>query len=128
MIVPGRKYTYAQLEQIRAQHPDAARAWAAKGYAWRMDLDGTMMLVHWRDTTNSRTHGEMPERAFNPANPDPFRLDELPPIVKRTPQERIASLMAKISEDVRAGRVLTLDKTREITGDKKADVADGEVG
>lgn len=127
-IVPGKKYTYAELEKIRMQDPLAAAKWSKKGYAWRQDMDGTMMLVHWKQTTNTRTHGELPTRGFASVDPDPFRLDELPPIVKRTPAERLDSLMAKISEDFKAGRVFTLDETnKNRPGRPKADRLDGEV-
>ena len=132
MIVPNRKYTYAELEQIRQRHPDLAAKYAKAGYVWRMDLDGTMMMVHQSQATEGggRFGGpaNKPMREFATTNPDPFNTDELPPIRKRTPQERLASLMAKISEDFKAGRVFTLDETNmNRPGRPKADRLDGEV-
>jgi len=129
VIVPGRKYTFQELELIRQQHPDAAREWSAKGYAWRFELDGTAMLVHWTQATGGGgAFGQAPERPLREfAGPAPeLRSEDLPRIVKRTPQQRLASLMAKVDEDIKAGRVLRLDKAREITGDKNADVSEAE--
>lgn len=136
MIVPNRKYTFAELEKLRAQYPDLARVYARHGYVWRMDLDGTMEMVHYTKATGGGGSfgqpAERPMREFA-ATGDPFNLDELPPIRKRTPQERIDSLMSKVSEDFKAGRVLTLDevnthregraKATELTGEVVKEVA-----
>ena len=47
-IVPGRKYSFAELEALR-DNPEFAN-WAAKGYVWRQALDGTLQLVHWSNS------------------------------------------------------------------------------
>ena len=44
-LVPGQKYTFSQMEAFRAD--PAFADWAATGYVWEQDLDGTMRLVHW---------------------------------------------------------------------------------
>ena len=125
VIVPNRKYTFAELEAIRAKDPVAAANWSAKGYAWRFDLDGTAMLVHWTQATGGGgSFGgpqERPLRGFASTEADPFNKADLPKIVKRTPQQRVASLLEKVDDDMKRGRVLGLDKAREITGDKDAD-------
>jgi hypothetical protein len=128
MIVPNRKYTYAELEKLRAEHPDLARVYARYGYVWRMDLDGTMEMVHWTKASNGGAGAPLPDREFVTTNPDPFNKADLPPIVKRTPQERMESLMAKVAPDIKAGKVLTLDElNRNRAGRPEARELTGEV-
>lgn len=106
----GRKYTYAELAILR-EDPEMA-GWAVRGYVWRQDLDGTLTLVH-----NSKAAAGGPDfagghkmrRPLNPTHetvyvPDTPQFDkaDLPPIVKRTPQERVDSLMSKVGDDLAA--------------------------
>jgi len=131
LIVPNRKYTYAELEKIRAEHPDLAARFAKAGYVWRMDLDGTMMMVHHTQATGGGgTFGKPQERPDREFATDTVELtsEALPRIVKRTPKQRMESLMSKIKDDFVAGRVLTLDEVNTHRPDRpKADRLDGEV-
>jgi hypothetical protein len=87
-IRPGVKYTFAELEGFR-ENP-SLRDWAAKGYVWRQELDGTLKLVHW-----SKSH--MDNEVKNPRGyADTRTMEEIfptEPIKKRTPQERKDSLI-----------------------------------
>jgi hypothetical protein len=118
-LVPNRKYTYAELAELRDSDELAQRAIA--GYVWRQDLDGTMQLVHHTQATGGgRTTGGRPERPdrLYVATEDPW--GDLPPIVKRTPQERKESLIAKWWDACRAaGTVpgLTDEQVTEIIGE-----------
>ena len=135
MIKPNKKYTFAELEKLRQQFPDLARTWAKKGYVWRMDLDGTMEMVHYTQASGGggrfdapNTLREMePGRVFGGA-PQELTSEDLPRIRKRTPQERMDSLMAKVATDIKAGRVLTLDDVNKNRPDRPpAERLDGEV-
>lgn len=123
-LVPGRKYTFAELEQIRRENPDITKL-AMQGYVWRQDMDGTMQLVHWSQASGGGGRFGKPAekgyRQFTAQDPDPFRLDELPPIVRRTPQERLDSLMKKAGEDLRA--YLSGRAGHEVAGEDAKEVA-----
>ena len=110
----GRKYTYAELAVLR-DDPEMA-AWAMKGYVWRQDLDGTMQLVHWsKASQGGGSFGQRPDKplmGFAASDDDLFDEANLPPIVRRTPQQRVASLTARIEGDMKAGRVLSDDKMK----------------
>ena len=62
MIRPGVKYTFAQLEGFR-EDPSLAD-WAAKGYVWRQELDGTLQLVHY-----TKSHMDNAIRRIEQADP-----------------------------------------------------------
>lgn len=125
-IVPGRKYTFAQLAGLREQ-PDMTK-WALQGYVWRQELDGTLELVHWSKASGGGQGGTLPRRGFATTDPDPFDKAGLPPIVRRSPQERMASLMSKVGPDLIAGRGLSLEVANEHRpGREKATELTGEV-
>lgn len=119
-LVPGRRYTYAELAQLRDSDELAQRAIA--GYVWRQNLDGTMELVHWSKASGGgrstdRTL-EKPERGFAATwDEDPW---DLPPIVKRTPQERKESLIKRWFDDCKAAGTipgLTDEQVTELLGE-----------
>jgi hypothetical protein len=118
-LVPGRKYTYAELAQLR-DDPEVANL-AIRGYVWRQDLDGTMQLVHYTQATGGgRTTGGRPERPdrLYAATEDPW--GDLPPIVKRTPQERKESLIKRWFDDCKAAGTipgLTDEQVTELLGE-----------
>lgn len=110
-IVPGRKYTFAEVAELRNDPEVAERV--LQGYVLRQDLDGTVQWVRWDKATGGGG-------AFGGPDPKPLRSFEgvwdrdegpgpwgdLPPIVKRTPQQRVDSLMLKFIGDCRkAGTV-----------------------
>ena len=88
MLIPGRRYTFEQLAKLR--NDPALAQWAAKGYVWRQELDGTLELVHH---TKSHMDNEVREpRGYT----DKRKLKDIfpvEPIRRRTPQERKRSLI-----------------------------------
>jgi hypothetical protein len=125
-IIPGKKYTFAELELIRQQDPVAARKWAMAGYGWRFEMDGTMMLVPSKDLTHGGVAKDRAPREFASSLDDPFNKAELPKIQKRTPQERLDSLLKKVDGDIKAGRAITKTQAQDLTGDKQADTSQAE--
>jgi hypothetical protein len=125
-IRPGVKYTFAELERIRQQDPVAAKEWAAVGYGWRFEMDGTMMLVPQAALHRGGVAKDRPHREFASSLDDPFNKAELPKIRKRTPQERLDSLLKKVDGDIKAGRAITKTQAQDLTGDKKADTSQAE--
>jgi hypothetical protein len=114
MIVPGRKYTFEELRTMR-EDPSVAK-WAAKGYVWRQELDGTMQLIHW-------TKGHMDNEVKAPRGyVDTRPIEEIfptEPIAKRTPQERKDSLISRWwAECKKAGTVpgMTSEQLTEMFG------------
>jgi hypothetical protein len=89
-LVPGRKYTFEELARFR-EDPAYAK-WAAAGYVWEQDLDGTLKLVHWSksilDNEVKNPRGYVDSRSTE----DIFPTE---PIAKRTPQERKDSLIKR---------------------------------
>jgi hypothetical protein len=99
VIIPGRKYSFAELAVLR-NNPEY-EGWQMKGYHWRYELDGSAMLVPWTDVPG--TAGR------------PFRANRgsagftAPPIVKRKPIERVDAMMLRWINDMkRAGGLPTL--------------------
>jgi len=114
-IVPGRKYTFAEVAKLR-ESPDLAER-VLQGYVLRQDLDGTVQFVRWdKATWGGGGAPSKPLRQYETTEPDPFDKASLPPITRRTPQARLASLSAAIAEDVRAGRVFSEEQIRSIVG------------
>lgn len=101
-IVPGRRYTHEEMRAIR-ESPEMAGL-AFQGYVWRANLDGTVSLVHW-------TKAHMDNEVRRPVGYVDLRPREEifgrpPPIVKRTPQQRVQSLVNRWWEECRkAGTV-----------------------
>jgi hypothetical protein len=134
MIKPNKKYTFAELEKIRNAHPNLSLEYT--GYVWRAELDGTMMLVHHSQASGGGGRFDRPNtlseleaaRVSAPVTHPDLQSESLPRIVKRTPQQRIDSLMAKVSQDFVEGRVLTLDEVNtHRDGRAKATELTGEV-
>lgn len=78
--------------------------YARKGYVAQADADGRIRMVHWSksDTIADMTgwhgpgHGEFRNRSYGV---DPNWENELTPIVKRTAQKRLDSLVSKVVKD-----------------------------
>ena len=119
-IVPGRKYTYEELAALRDDPELAERS--LQGYVLRQDLDGTLEFVKWSQATaggGSFGESEQPLRDFTSQDDDPFDEASLLPIRRRTPLERVDSLMLRFIDDCRAtGTVPGLDddKVSQIVG------------
>ncbi len=110
-IVPGKRYTRAEIAAMR-DDPELAKL-VLWGYVLRAELDGTMSFVHYSQTAFKK--GGAPDDGkvggVRSRGQDGVRTDrtwrnpapqwDLPPIQKRTPQERMASLMEKVGEDIK---------------------------
>ena len=111
------KYTQAQIELMRAAYPD----YQMPGYVMRHDADGTVSFVPSKQATFGGARD--PSRPQDWQSPRGFSGEvswDVPPIVKRTPQQRLESLANSFMEDVRkAGRIPGIDdaKTRELVGE-----------
>lgn len=97
-LVPGKKYTRLQLQELI----DQAEADELKlnGYVLRMEpLDGTYSIVHWSQAGGAADFGKLrkPRLAH-----DPMAFEPLDPIKRRTPMERVDSLMLSFIEDCKA--------------------------
>lgn len=80
------------------------RSVTLQGYVWRHEFDGMGSWVHFTDPTANRiapgSEGGQRTRAFSMPDPLPSmreQVDAESPIVKRTPQERLASLTNKLT-------------------------------
>lgn len=103
--VVGQMYLDGRLRKV-----------AAKGYVAQANADGTCQFVHFTQTTD-------------PAKPRVYTTNDdvvatlregLPPIRRRTPQQRAASLMLRfIDEAKRQGKVpgLSEEQARQIIGE-----------
>lgn len=114
MLRPGVKYTFAELEGFR-EDPSFSD-WAAKGYVWRQELDGTLKLVHW---SKAHMDNEVRNPKFYVDKRDVREIFPTDPIQKRTPQQRLQSLVDKWWEDCRRhGTVpgLTSEEMTDLTG------------
>ena len=116
-ILPNRRYSFEEMETLRAD-PEVARK-ALEGYVLRQNLDGTLSFVHWSKATGGggAFGGKSePTRGFASTwdtNEGPGPWGDLPAIRKRTPQQRVDSLMLKFIEDCkRTGTVPGLDDER----------------
>lgn len=90
MIEPGKKYTRAQL--VAAIGPQDAHSLKMRGYVLRHDvMDGLYSVVPWAEATDSRTTSTTGTGQFTPP----------PPIAKRTPAQRVDSLMALWIKDMK---------------------------
>lgn len=101
---------------MRRAYPD----FSLTGYHWRVE-NGRFSLVHWSQVTDvSRPRGFA--LGFDE---DPFPLE---PIRKRTPQQRVDSLISRFGEDLKAGRVMTQDQLQDITANawKRGQPVSGE--
>jgi hypothetical protein len=124
--VPGQKYTATQMHAMRREYP----GWEAKGYVWRLEK-GLASLVPWhqasgggaRDSQGRITKGPRVYQLEFDENPFPVK-----PIKKRTPQERIESLISRFGEDMQAGRVLKPEQLEDIAADswKRGEPVNGE--
>jgi hypothetical protein len=117
-IKPGRRYTPTQLRALMDQA--TADELQMTGYVLQYDtISNTYAVVHWTNASqNFRQDGNRAQRRAVQGTATDF--GELAPIVKRTPQQRVDSLMLKWIEDMkRAGTVPGVDdaKVKEIVGE-----------
>ena len=107
-------YTWAELEKL-TQDP-ALEDIKLKGYVLRGDADGTFTFVKWDQASFGGQGAPLAGRIY-----EPLSFAPLDPIVKRTPQQRVDSLLLKIQEDCLRYKTvpgLTDAKIGEILGEK----------
>ena len=117
MIVPGKKYTRDEIMLMR-QDPDLAKV-AMKGYHLRLDDDGMFSFVPYKETY-SGAHERGKQRVFRPKDNTVPLFDPPGTPRRRTPVERVDSLMLKLIGDVqRLGQVPGVEDKRitEIVGE-----------
>lgn len=106
-------YTWAELEKL-TQDP-TLEEFKLKGYVLRGDADGTFTFVHWSEASFGGQGGPLAGRVYNPHG-----FEDIAPIVKRTPQERVDSLLLKIMDDCKRYQTVpgfTDSKISEILGE-----------
>ncbi len=119
MIAPvaNRRYSKAEIARLRELNP----GFTMPGHVMRYDADGMVSFVPWRQAGGG--HGwagdpGAPARGFVATwDEDPWPKD---PIRKRTPQQRVDSLMLKFIDDCkRTGTVpgLSDERIRAIVGE-----------
>lgn len=104
MVEIGKKYSGGELKRLLT--PEVAKGLQARGMVLEFDvMSQTYQLTHFTKAKTSEISGKpvMGQGAFEP----------LDPIRKRTPQERVDSLMLRLIEDCKAaGTVPGLDDMR----------------
>lgn len=117
--VPGRRYTAGELRAFLDQ--EGATALQAQGYVLRHNVsDDTYQLVHWTNAAGGEEFGTFRKDQRVAYDPHAFNEADLPPIVKRTPQQRVDSLMLRFIEDCqRTGTIPGVgdERIREIVGE-----------
>lgn len=116
MIRPGVEYTREQIAEMR-KSPEVTNL-ILRGYVLTLTLGGNFKFI----PANQAAGGGYYEDKTSYGTPvqGAFDKSQLPKIVKRTPQQRVASLMEKVGEDLRfylsgqAGRELSGEETREV--------------
>lgn len=117
-IIPGRRYTRTQLQGLIDQA--TADELKLQGYVLQYDVvSQTYSVVPWHQASQPfRQDGNRAQRRAVRGTATDF--GELAPIVKRTPQQRVDSLMLKWIEDMKAaGTIPGVDdaKVKEIVGE-----------
>ena len=95
-------------EEIIAMHARGKlRDITLQGYCTRADSDGTIRFIPWYDSTWFRMDEGKPVRAvaegFEEAMLDDVESNH--PIIRRTPQERVAAMMLRLLASSRSGTI-----------------------
>jgi hypothetical protein len=119
-IIPGKRYTGQQLRQLIGQQE--AKELEMQGYVLQFDaVSRTYAVVPWQQASAAmRMDAPDPAQRQLVSGSHQFDPSELPPIVKRTPAQRVDSLMLKWIEDMKAaGTIPGVDdaKVKEIVGE-----------
>lgn len=101
-VVPNKKYTLDQITDIIKNNPGVEDL-KMLGYVLRTHDDGMISFVLWKDASNAQADkGPVSGRTYTQAGAAAAMKAELPAIVKRTPQQRIDSLMKRWVDQCRA--------------------------
>jgi hypothetical protein len=123
-----KKYSADDLAELHKS--GRLRGITLQGYFWRHEMDGMGGWVHFTDPTANRmtpgSTGGQRIRAFEIPDPTPQMQADVAnesPIRKRTPQERVASMMMRLMQGG-----LTEDVVKTVVGEswKEGTPLDGE--
>lgn len=110
--------TYTADEVARMYHSGELQEVAMKGYVSRANADGTCEFVHW--TKANRMTGDADHRpGVYVAKDDIVGEMErtLPPVLKRTPQQRVVSLLLKMLQAPDGKLGLSDEQVKAIVGE-----------
>jgi hypothetical protein len=124
-VIPGKEYTRDEIAQLR-DHPDTLGL-VLQGYVLVVTEDLKFSFVHQSKAAGGGYKGtgtgEVTKFGGGYGKPTNFEFDkqQLPDIVKRTPQQRMDSLMKNAGEDLRA--YLAGKRKRDLDGEELKTVA-----
>lgn len=126
-IRPGVEYTREDVAKFR-ESPELANV-LLRGYVFTLTIGGNFMLVPWNQAAGGGYTGKG-DGYFDPNAGGTsygrhetltFDKQDLSPIVKRTPQERVDSLLSKVGEDLRF--LLSGEAGSQVSGEETKRVA-----
>lgn len=117
-IEPGRWYSKEEIAKFR-NDPDLGDM-VMRGFVLQQDPHrGRMRFVHW---SNAAMDQGKPGNTWGAEKETVFDKTTLPPITKRTPQQRVESLMSKVGDDLHF--LLSGEAGHEVTGEQVRQVAE----
>lgn len=128
-IQPGVEYTKEEVARFR-ESPELANV-LLRGYVFTLTIGGNFMLIPWHQAADGGhsggktgwTDGQGGGTSYGRPETHAFDKHELPPIVRRTPQQRVDSLLEKAGSDLR--HLLTGEAGHEVSGEETRRVAQG---
>ncbi len=126
-IRPGVEYTREEVAAFR-DSPELANA-LLRGFVFTLTIGGNFMLIPWNQAAGGGYGGpgkqgfiDTQSGGSSYGRPETHTFDkhDLPPVTKRTPQERVESLLSKVGDDLRfylsgqAGREVSGEETRRV--------------
>lgn len=126
-IVPGVEYTKAEVAAFR-DSPELAGL-LFKGYVFTLTIGGNFKLIPYSQAAGGGYSGSgtgpvkmgAQQSTYGLPTVGTFDKRELTPIVRRTPQQRVDSLMKKAGEDLRL--YLSTKSGHEVSGEDAKKVA-----
>jgi hypothetical protein len=128
-IRPGVEYTREEVAAFR-DDPDLADV-LLRGYVFTLTIGGNFMMIPWNQAAGGGYTGGGPgpvrdttdggKSTYGAPAVGVFDKNDLPSIVRRTPQQRMESLMSKVGDDLRlylsgqAGHEISGEATRSVT-------------
>lgn len=113
--------TYQSDEIISMYHAGKLKPIAVEGYVVQANEDGTIKFIPFWESTLWRQEQGTPIQATSPITVDERReqLEEAHPILRRTPQERVASMAIRIMAEAKRSGVtgLTEEQKKTILGE-----------
>jgi hypothetical protein len=120
-IIPGKEYTKAEIAAFR-DSPELAGL-LFQGYVLALTLGGNFQLIPYHQAAGGGHSGTgtgsvkmgSQQSTYGLPKVGTFDKRELPPIVKRTPQQRVDSLMKRAGEDLKL--YLAGKQVKEVAGE-----------